>query len=454
MPKRYHTPRIEPLGVALEAMERRQRQIIEGLRDAFLSLDAKWRVTDCNARAEAILGRPRAELVGRTIWDLIGVSPDSPLGEVARRVKKTGEPEEGEFTLGTNGAERLLTVRAFPLEQGVAVMSADITELRRTERRRAESEARFRELANGVPAPTWMTRANGAIEYVNPAMLQTLGIPGEQGVPREWGRQVHPEDLAPIRKAQRKARAHHTRLSFVARVRREDAGWRTLQVTGVPRFDARGAFSGHVGFATDITDFIAAHKRQQMLVDELNHRVKNTLATVQSVIRQTLKNSAAPKDTLDLVNDRLLALAAAHDILTHENWEGAELTAMARVAVRPYDPDARRIAITGPEVRLRPSAALALFLAINELATNAVRHGALSAPEGHVALNWTRCDNGVDVEWRESGGPPVAHPTRKGFGSRLLGAGLSAELGSPAQMLYAPEGLICRIHAPLQALAT
>jgi two-component sensor histidine kinase len=237
-------------------------------------------------------------------------------------------------------------------------------------------------------------------------------------------------------------------------VQRGDGVWRTLQVEGVPRFDARGAFTGHVGTATDITDVLAAQNRQALLINELNHRVKNTLATVQSIIRATLKDSPVAKDTLDLLNDRLMALAAAHDVLSRENWEGAELTEMARQAVRPFDPDARRVSIAGPRVRFYPSAALALSLAINELATNALRHGALSAPEGRVTLSWTRRDGGLDIEWRESGGPPVVAPARKGLGSRLLGAGLSGALGSPAQMLYAPEGLICRVHTSPEHLIT
>jgi PAS domain S-box-containing protein len=451
MPKRFRTPRPEPLGGTLDASERRRRQVIEGLRDAFVSMDAHWRITDCNARTEAILGRTRAELLGREMWGVIGLSPDSPLGEVARRVKQTGEPEEVEFTLHVNGAERLLNMRGFPLDDGVAVMSADITELRRAERRLAESEARFRELAAGVPAPLWMSGAGGTLEYINPAMLEALGLSEHQLKGDGWERHVHPESLPEVREALRKAQARHTRISYAVKVRRGDGAWRTLQVTGVPRFDAHGALCGHVGIATDITDLLAAEKRQKMLIDELNHRVRNTLATVQSIVRQTLKDGHTGKGVLELLNERLMALAAAHDILSRENWEGAELTEVAKNAVKPFDADDGRITIAGPEVRLDPSAALALFLAIHELATNATRHGALTAAGGRVTLSWESRNGAADLEWRESGGPPVRHPTRRGLGSRLLEAGLEAELGSPARIEYAPDGLVCRIHARLAA---
>jgi two-component sensor histidine kinase len=143
-----------------------------------------------------------------------------------------------------------------------------------------------------------------------------------------------------------------------------------------------------------------------------------------------------------------MALAAAHDVLARESWEGAELSEMAVQALRPFATGDSRIAIDGPKVRLDAGAALALFLAMNELGANAVRHGALSTPEGRVSLHWAKQDSAVDLEWRESGGPRVTAPTRKGLGSRLLEGGLASELGAPAQLIYAPEGLICRIHAP------
>src|SRR5512146_66548 len=374
MPKRFHTPDVEAPVVQLEASERRAREIVEGLRDAFISFDAQWRVTDCNARTEAILGRPRAQLLGRQIWGLIGVPPDSPLGKVARRVKETGEPEEGEFTLDLQGAERLLSVRGFPLGAGIAVLAGDITELRRAERRLAESEARFRELANGAPAPTWMSSADGSIEYINPAMLNTLGRSEAALAGGGWERFVHPDDLAAFRRALHRAQTGHSRFVHTTRVQREDGAWRMLQVTGVARFDSNGAFRGYVGMATDITDVVAAQKRQALLTNELNHRVRNTLATVQSIAHQTLKDRGVAKETVELLTDRLMALAAAHKVLTRENWEGAELSEMARLAVTPYDPQGRRVSIVGPAERLYPGAALALFMAINELATNAVRH--------------------------------------------------------------------------------
>jgi PAS domain S-box-containing protein len=442
MPKRLQTSQVETPGADPRAAERRVREIIDGLRDAFLGLDAGGCVIECNARAESILGRRRAELLGRSIWDLIGVPPDSPLGQAALRVRETGEPEDSEFTLKLNGVERLLQMRGFRLGEGLGVLATDATEARSAERRLAESEARFREAA----APAWITRADGTLEHLNAALCQLVGRTEAEILEGGIERHVHPDDLAGLQEARLKARTTHSPFLWAAKVRRADGAWRTLQLSGHPRYDAQGAFRGHVGTAVDITDELAAQRRQELLIKELNHRVRNTLATVQAIVRQTLKESPAARETFEVLKERLLALAAVHETLTRESWEEAELSEIARQAVAAFDPDSR-ITIAGPAVKLDPGAALSLFMAINELATNALRHGALSTPDGRVILNWARRDGAVELEWRESGGPPVVPPARTGFGTRLLADGLRAELGAPAEITHAPDGLICRIRA-------
>ena len=150
------------------------------------------------------------------------------------------------------------------------------------------------------------------------------------------------------------------------------------------------------------------------------------------------------------VTDRLLALSAAHNVLTRENWEGADVVEVVQQAIRPYDDSQQpRLRTDGPSLRVAPNVALALALALHELATNAVKYGALSAPGGQVELSWRRDDGVFELEWRERGGPPVSEPTGRGFGSRLLSQGLASELGAPAEMRFEPEGLTCRLRAPL-----
>jgi two-component sensor histidine kinase len=187
---------------------------------------------------------------------------------------------------------------------------------------------------------------------------------------------------------------------------------------------------------------LRAHQRQQLMINELNHRVKNTLFTVQSLARQSL---GRPADTpgLHAFNERLMALARAHDLLTQSVWEGADLKEILEETLEPY---LDRTVLAGPPVALTPNAALALSMVFHELGTNAVKYGALSVPEGSVTVVW-HVDPGalhrLTLHWEERGGPTVAPPARKGFGSRLIAASLKSDLAGEARVDYRPSGLVC-----------
>jgi two-component sensor histidine kinase len=196
--------------------------------------------------------------------------------------------------------------------------------------------------------------------------------------------------------------------------------------------------------------------RLRLLINELNHRVKNTLATVQSIVAQTLRGAEATSRNRDMLTARLLALSKAHDVLTSEQWSGADLREIAAKAAQPFRSGLgeERIRLSGPEVRLPPKTAIAVALALHELATNAVKYGALSTAEGHVEFTWTCAPRDTCRElhmvWREVGGPPVAPPTRTGFGSRLIERGLSADLNGKVELTFPPEGVVCVIDATLE----
>jgi two-component sensor histidine kinase len=241
--------------------------------------------------------------------------------------------------------------------------------------------------------------------------------------------------------------------SLEGRYRRSDGQWRWLRSTSQPRWGPSGEHAGFVGVAFDVTDARNAAEHQRLLINELNHRVKNTLATVQSLAIQSMKG-AEPEDGLRRFERRLMALSKAHDVLTAQNWEGAELSEIVRGAVEPFQNlGGRRFRISGPAVRLTPKAALALAMAFHELGTNAVKYGALSVDGGEVDVGWSRAPGPTQTElhlvWRERGGPPVQPPEGRGFGSRLLERGLAGELKGETQIEYHPAGVICTITAPL-----
>lgn len=240
---------------------------------------------------------------------------------------------------------------------------------------------------------------------------------------------------------------------FELRVLRPDGGYRwILDRALVFERDATGRIVKTLSAAIDIDARKRAEERRTLLINELNHRVKNTLAAVQSIARQTLRSGGDPKASADLFTARLVSLSAAHDVLTRENWEGASLREIAQVALAPFDDS--RISLDGPELRLGARGALALSMALHELATNATKYGALSQEGGRVSLAWrARPDDGawrVDLTWQERGGPAVVPPRRRGFGTRLLTQGLKHDLHGDATLAFAPEGLICRITAPLE----
>ena len=189
-------------------------------------------------------------------------------------------------------------------------------------------------------------------------------------------------------------------------------------------------------------------RQQNLLLDELNHRVKNTLATVQAIAIQTLKGADMP--ARDTFIARLFALSSQHDLLTLSNWEGASLEGVVRRALRPYREEGRaegceRFTVEGVAVHLTPKRALALGMAFHELATNAARHGALSNPGGQVQVRWGVEEHGTSLRltWHEIGGPPIAMPGARGFGLRLVEQGLAREISGAVTIDFPPEGLVC-----------
>ncbi|HEV2532534.1 HWE histidine kinase domain-containing protein [Phenylobacterium sp.] len=207
----------------------------------------------------------------------------------------------------------------------------------------------------------------------------------------------------------------------------------------------------------EIAERTRAEEHQRLLINELNHRVKNTLATVQSIAAQARRAGDDPLSSYETFSDRLMALSRAHDVLTAQRWEGVDLVDIVAGAVRPFGADAGRFKISGPSVWMEPQAALALAMALHELATNAAKYGALSVTTGEVSLTWTVKPDGedglaLDLTWRESKGPKVAPPSRKGFGSRLLERGLAAELNGVVTVDYRPDGLVCEMRARLPAV--
>jgi two-component sensor histidine kinase len=234
------------------------------------------------------------------------------------------------------------------------------------------------------------------------------------------------------------------------RVKQIDGSWLWLSAWGLVEFEGQGAERKPVaiaGASRDLSERKQIEELQRLLANELNHRVKNTLATVQSIVNQTLRGATDIESARAAVDARVIALAGAHDLLTDRSWTGADIVDLVTRAVAPFV--AGRIVLDGPSVDISPSQALGLSLALHELATNAAKYGALSCPEGRVELRWKVQDDRLHLSWRESGGPRVDPPSRRGFGSRLIENALCRDLGGQTRLELAPEGVRCWITAAL-----
>jgi PAS domain S-box-containing protein len=221
----------------------------------------------------------------------------------------------------------------------------------------------------------------------------------------------------------------------------------------MPLWGEDGHPEGFLNILRDDTSRRAEEERRALLLAEMGPRVKNVLTTAQAVVMQTLRGTGMPQEVETAFTDRLIALARSHDLLIRGGWEGATLAEVVELALAPYG-GTSRAQLTGPPVKLPANALELLGLAFHELATNAAKHGALSAVAGHVEVLWslrrvTSSTRLVEIIWREHGGPPVVPPKRRGFGSRLLEQGLANDFGGTVRLDFRPEGLECRICMPI-----
>lgn len=292
------------------------------------------------------------------------------------------------------------------------------------------------------------------IRFANDSFLSLTGYEREAVIGRRFAELLHSgldvEAIAQLDGAMRGTLEGDPEIHYVDADGAEF--WASVLVS--PVRDKSGAVVQHFISFIDLT----AHRREQahlaLLIDELNHRVKNTLSTVQAIVSQTLRKTSDASIVRETIEARLFALSRSHDLLTAAAWRGASLRDVVTQALEPFgiaSDRAERIVLDGAPVRLSPKATLAFGTALHELATNAVRYGAFAGSAGSIRISWhsgTTADRRLVLRWEERGGPPVTPPSRTGFGWQVVGRELQHELDGKVSLDYRPEGLVVTIDIP------
>ncbi|WP_207457754.1 PAS domain S-box protein [Azospirillum sp. SYSU D00513] len=406
-----------------------------------------------------MIGAERVDtVIGACAFDLIVPEHRDAWKERHARVCG-GERISWEFDItALDGQRHHMETHAVPLRmpnRRVAhlAVTRDVSERRDYENRLRDSERDLRALLEALPAAVYTTDPDGRITFFNQAAIQLWGgVPDaetarwcgshrlltENGEPLPHGRSPMAEAVAENRPLRNRE----------AMLERPDGSRVPILAYPTPLRDGAGRLSGAVNMLVDISERKQAEERQQLMINELNHRVKNTLATVQSIAYQTFGEETG--ESRRWFEGRLLALSEAHNVLSRENWEGADLRDIVRQAVAPMqDQTGQRFLIEGPGLRLTPKMALSLALALHELCTNAAKYGALTRAGGRVTIRWTVDEGKLALRWTEEGGPPVEQPRRKGFGTRLVTRGLAHELRASVRLDYPPTGATCSIDVEL-----
>ncbi len=449
---------------ALRESEARKSAILQTALDCIITIDQGGQILDWNPAAEVTFGHSAATALGQDLAQVIippelrerhnqGMARYLATGEVrvlGRRVEIEALRSDG----SRFPVELTVTATSIQGKQLFTAYLRDISERRRSDAALRESEARIVATYENAFAGISEVDANGRFIRVNEEICRLTGYSRDELMKLRFQDITPPEDLPKdhkqfVRQMTNEISVYQMEKRFIHKS--GSHVWVDLSASRVDDDQGRPLYGVRV--VRDVTERKKAQEHQKLLIDELNHRVKNTLATVQSITSQTLRHAETPEQARSAIEGRLLALSRAHDVLTRENWEAASLSEIVAQALAPYqNGEAKRFQIKGPDVRLSPRMALALAMALQELATNATKYGALSNDTGAVHISWAV--NGaalqarLHISWEEVGGPPVDAPDRRGFGSRLIERSLAKELDGEVRIDFVRAGVVCTVDVP------
>jgi PAS domain S-box-containing protein len=351
------------------------------------------------------------------------------------------ERAKGEF----DATGRLLRIKG---------LTRDITEQKKAELALAERNAQLGLAGRAARVGSYAYDVEKGTLQISEGYAAIHGLPEgtNETTIGEWFARVHPEDQTREKTFRNQMFAEKRSESTIEyRIVRSDGEVRWIERRNSVSYDVDGHPQRVVGVSIDVTERKRADERQRILMAELDHRVKNTLATVSTVVSQTAGGRTSVANFVKALDGRLRSMATTHELLSFGRWRGISVAELVRQELAPYA-TRHNTKVNGPEVVLRPEAGQAMAMVLHELATNAAKYGALSTKQGRVLIQWERRLNGhplrLVVEWQEFGGPPVAAPDKAGFGTSTIRDLIPYEFGGSVDLEFASAGVRCRLELP------
>ena len=442
------------------------RLVIESAHDyAIFSMDSEGLVTSWNSGAERLTGWSAEEIVGRTA-DVIFTPEDRADGgpeQEREQAFATGRAEDERWQQRKDGTRFWASGLMMQLEdrsQGFTKILRDRTEHHLANERVRLSEERFRLLATNIPQLVFRGLSDGSRTWPSPQWIDFTGLGVEASLGLGWLDAIHPDDREGTRTAWRTAQASGE-YYFEHRIRRRvDGQFRWHQTRARAIHQLEGPPIDWVGTMTDVHDLRGLQERQKVLMAELQHRTRNLLAMTQSIATQTLRRSDSLGEFEREFAHRLAALSRVQGLITGVDYRNVDLRDLLTAELQAHEGkhlDTGRIRLDGPALPLPAAAAQALGLALHELATNAVKYGALARDNGGLAVTWQIDKHGSEriivLSWKETGVSLSGTPERSGYGRELIERALPYQLGAETRLDFEPDGVHCTIAVPLQGAA-
>lgn len=423
-------------------------------------VDRDLRFLRINEGMAALNGIPAADHLGRTLMEMLPPQISDQLVPIFDRVIETGEPVLNLELHGPNPAKPgedgdwLVSYHPFLSEdgevKGVSSVVQDVTEHKQAVEALRRSERLNRLVNDNIPAMIAHVNEELRYSHINRQYASLVGSEPDQILGRTV-REVVGDELFQVIEPRIREVFKGKPVPFEVALTRKLGREGHFTVTYVPDVGEAGQVQGFYVFMLDITEQKQAQRRQQLMVHELDHRVKNTLAAVLALVDQTLCTSPSLEDFRESFVGRLRSMARSHEALARGKWDGVDLGEVVRLSLEPFlRHESERLNTRGDATCLPSSVALPLGLALHEMTTNCAKYGALSTPAGRLDLEWEITgESSIVLTWQEHGGPPVSAPRRTGFGLRLIRGLIEKEIGGQVEFRFDPGGLVGTLKVPI-----